>query len=159
MLQGDFERIKITEDEEIFCLGLSELLKELKDLEVNRHLGLRFSFFFLGGSRTFTHFWNFTSYYKTHLHQSSKSKKLNKSLNRYLPGERGGHQERRDQQEEQDLHPGRREPRHDAQQVHDDTFHNSRITQLHKNCTMGTLRMQYKIHRVKRIISYFLSIQ
>ena len=33
-VQGDFERIKITEDEEIFCLGLSELLKELKDLEV-----------------------------------------------------------------------------------------------------------------------------
>ena len=28
--QGDFERIKIREDEEIFCLGLTELLKELK---------------------------------------------------------------------------------------------------------------------------------
>ena len=33
--QGDFERIKITEDEEIFCLGVTELLKELKDLEVS----------------------------------------------------------------------------------------------------------------------------
>ena len=33
--QGDFERIKIREDEEIFCLGLTELLKELKDLEVS----------------------------------------------------------------------------------------------------------------------------
>ena len=33
--QGDFERIKTREDEEIFCLGLTELLKELKDLEVS----------------------------------------------------------------------------------------------------------------------------
>ena len=33
--KNDFEKIKITEDEDIFCSGVSELLTDLKELEVN----------------------------------------------------------------------------------------------------------------------------
>ena len=33
--KNDFEKIKITEDEDIFCSGVSDLLTDLKDLEVN----------------------------------------------------------------------------------------------------------------------------
>jgi len=33
--QSDFEKIKVSEDEDLFCQGLSELLRELKELEVN----------------------------------------------------------------------------------------------------------------------------
>ena len=33
--KNDFEKIKITEDEDIFCSGVSDLLRDLKDLEIN----------------------------------------------------------------------------------------------------------------------------
>ena len=33
--KNDFEKIKITEDEDIFCSGVTDLLTDLKDLEVN----------------------------------------------------------------------------------------------------------------------------
>ena len=33
--KNDFENIKITEDADIFCSGLSDLLRDLKELEIN----------------------------------------------------------------------------------------------------------------------------
>ena len=33
--KNDFEKIKISEDEDLFCNGVTDLLRDLKDLEVN----------------------------------------------------------------------------------------------------------------------------